>query len=230
MSTAKSKRARLDTAGIIRAGLEVAAEFPSPTFSATKLGSKLGVDPSAIYRHFRNKGHLMEALLDQLHLRSVSRVTAPDEQWRERIRQLAEATLTFYSTYPSIAGESMVVTTHGKGELDVMELILAALGVAGLNGDEAVQHYALISSFIMANASGIARSRATSGIAGSSFEPDTNAPWLEGPILASPREHPSVAKYASQLSELRDHDLFFLGIETLLDAAERAASRSTQSE
>lgn len=228
MAVTKPQRVRLDAAQIVTASLEVAAETPSPTFSATKLGAQLGVDPSAVYRHFRNKGHLMEALLDELHVRSVAGVTAPRSEWRERIRQLAETTLVVFSTYPSIAGEAMVVTTHGPGELDAMELILAALETAGLRGDDTVHYYALISSFIMATASGIARSRAASA-SGVPSDPADEAPWLEGPVLAHPTAHPLVAKYTRELVELRDHELFFLGIEALLDAAERAASRSANS-
>ena len=62
---ASGTRARLDRESIIAAGLELAASGTS-TISVRELGNHLGADPTAIYRHFRNKEQLMEALLDEL--------------------------------------------------------------------------------------------------------------------------------------------------------------------
>lgn len=219
------RKVRLDVDLIVAAGLEVAAEHPAATFSAKKLGAKLGVDPSAVYRHFPNKGHLMERLLDELHRRAIASIVAPPTDWKGQIRQLAESTLQEYTKYPSIAAESMVVTTHGQGELDAVELLLTALSTAGLSGDAVVHHYALISSFMLSNASGIARSRAESAEEHAASE-DGAMPWLDGPILADPRTHPNIARYAVQLATLQDNNIYRLGIESLLDAVERDARAS----
>lgn len=219
------RKVRLDKARIVKAGLKVAAENRSNTFSAKDLGEELGVDPTAIYRHFRNKGHLMEALLDELHARSVRSVTAPVEDWRSQIRQLAVATLDEFSRHPSVAGEAMVVTTHGPGELAAVELFLSALTQSGLDGDAVVQHYGLISSYVLSTASGIARSRADS-IDDPEIDTDgdgADMPWLDGPILADPRTHPHIAKFTVELAELKDREIYLLGVETLLNAAEQAA-------
>lgn len=224
------RKVRLNKARIVQAGLAVASENHSSTFSAKDLGEELGVDPTAIYRHFRNKGHLMEALLDELHARSVRSITAPPEDWRGQIRQLAAATLDEFSSHPSVAGEAMVVTTHGPGELAAVELFLSALTRSGLDGDDVVQHYALISSYVLSTASGIARSRAESfddpdvDVAAT----DADMPWLDGPILADPRTHPHIAKFTVELAELKDREIYMLGIETLLNAAERAAAATTR--
>mgnify|MGYP000867930668 CR=1 FL=1 len=96
------RKVRLDTTKIVAAGLEVAEETGSDTFSPKLLGDKLGVDPSAVYRHFQSKRHLMEALLDAVHLRTVEAVTAPPEAWRDRVIQLADATLSAVHEYLTI--------------------------------------------------------------------------------------------------------------------------------
>lgn len=214
------RKVRLDKARIVHAGLEVAAESNSSTFSAKDLGEKLGVDPTAIYRHFRNKGHLMEALLDELHTRSIASITATPDDWKGRIRQLASAMLTECARHPSVASEAMVVTTHGPGELAAVELLLDALSTAGLADADVVHHYALISSYILSTASGIARSRADS--ADEIESPDDDMPWLDGPILADPRTHPHIARFTVELAELNDREIFLAGVDALLDAAERA--------
>lgn len=229
-STARSgaRKVRLDIDLIVAAGLEVASQNLSTTFSAKKLGAKLGVDPSAVYRHFRNKSHLMEALLDELHHRATASVQADSVDWKNQIRQFADAILHEYCLHPSVAAEAMVVTTHGRGELDAVELLLSALSQAGLEGDAVVYHYALISSFMLSNASGIARSRAESADEHAAAL-DGNMPWLDGPMLADPRTHPYIARYTLQLAGLEDGVIYKLGIESLIAAAEREAQISSAS-
>ncbi|MCW2288244.1 TetR family transcriptional regulator [Leucobacter luti] len=220
-----ARKVRLDTEMILAAGLAVASETRSNEFSAKALGIRLGVDPSAIYRHFRSKSHLMEALLDELQQRALSNVTADPADWRDRIMQLAVGTLTAYCEHPSIAAEAMVLTTHGPGELGAIELLLDALDRAGLPAEAVVQHYGILSSYMLSTASGIARARIESG----ELNPENiDSPWFDGPVLADPRTHPQIARFTAQISELRDRETYLLGVNTLLDAAEQAAARATE--
>lgn len=216
-------KVRLDAASIIAAALEVTASSGSIRLSAKALGAHLGVDPTAIYRHFRNKGELMEALLDELSLRSLAAVTAPPSEWQDRLRQLANATLVEFCTHPAIAAEAMVLTTHGPGELAAIELMLDALTEAGLDPDEVVQHYALISSHVLSTASGIARARAEGHFAHRGAELEFS-PWFDGAVLGDPRLHPRIVELSAQLSRLDDRDIFTRGLESLIRSAERVAA------
>lgn len=211
-------RPRLDRDTIIAAGLELAAAPGSTSISVRELGARLGTDPTAIYRHFRSKEHLMEALLDELIGRSVAAVTADPADWRERLRQLAASTLDLFSDHPAVGVEAIVLTTHGPGELDAVELMLDAFSHAGLRGDDLVRHYALFASHVLSSAAGIARGRGERG--GSPGEPSA---WFEGPLLADPRTHPIIASVATSLTDLQDRDLFLLGVEAVIQSAERAA-------
>lgn len=214
----RSGKVRLDQDSIIAAALEVSRESRGSTLHAKELGVRLGVDPTSIYRHFRNKQHLMEALLDELNARSVRAVTAPPEQWQERLRQLARSTLVEYRTHPAIAAGAMVLTTHGAGEHDAIELMLDAFTRAGLDAEGAVQHYALLSTHILSVASGIAIAHADSD---SGLDDDAPSPWYDGPILADPRTHPRIAQCNLQLAALEDRELFMRGVEAVIQSAER---------
>lgn len=214
-------KVRLDRESIVAAGLELAAASGSATLSVRELGARLGADPTAIYRHFRNKEQLMQALLDELNARSVATVTAPVDDWRARIRQLAAATLDLFSDHPAVAVESVVLTTHGPGELDAIELMLDAFARAGLSGDALVRHYALLAGHVLSTAAGIARSRSERGA-----NEDGTSPWFDGPILADPRTHPRIAAFGTQLTELEDRELFMLGVDAIIQSAERAAEAS----
>ncbi|WP_426321205.1 TetR/AcrR family transcriptional regulator [Microbacterium sp. E-13] len=209
---------RLDRATIIAAGLAL-AETAGPSLSIRDLGAKLGTDPTAIYRHFRSKDDLMSALLDELNVRSLAAVTASPEDWRERLRQLAAATLTEFSRYPAVGQEAVVLTTHGPGELDAIELMLDAFTRAGLTGDDLVQHYALMATHVLSTAAGVARARAERA----SGDPADPSPWFEGPLLVDPIKHPHIAQISAQLLDLDDRDLFMLGVESVIRSAERIA-------
>lgn len=215
-------RARLDRDSIVAAGLELAAASAAPTISVRELGTQLGADPTAIYRHFRSKETLMQALLDELIQRSVAAVTADTSDWRERLRQLASSTLELYSTYPAIGAEAIVLTTHGPGELQAIELMLEAFAEAGLTGDDVVRHYALMASHVLSSAAGIARGRAERG---DGPEP---GPWFEGPILADPRRYPLITAFNNELADLKDQDLFALGVEAVIQSAELTVARNAE--
>ncbi|MEF3402319.1 TetR/AcrR family transcriptional regulator [Agromyces sp. CCNWLW203] len=219
---ASTGRARLDRESIVAAGLELAATSATPTISVRELGTQLGADPTAIYRHFRSKEQLMEALLDELTLRAIASIDAEKLDWRERLRQLARATLTFYSAHPAVGAEAIVLTTHGPGELEAIEIMLESFAEAGLEGDDVVRHYALLASHVLSSAAGIARGRAERG---DGPEP---GPWFDGPILADPRRFPLITAFNSELADLKDEDLFALGVEAVIQSAELTVARNAE--
>ncbi|ALE06026.1 TetR family transcriptional regulator [Arthrobacter sp. ERGS1:01] len=216
-----SGRGRLDRDTIIAAGLKLAANAGSSSISVRELGTLLDADPTAIYRHFRNKEHLMRELLDELIGRSVSAVTADPSDWRAGLTQLATTTLDLFAQYPAIGVEAIVLTTHGPGELDAVEFMLDALSRAGLTGDDLVRHYALMASHVLSSAAGIARDRSQRGV-----RADEPSPWFEGPLHADPRKYPHISAVSTQLTELEDRELFLLGVSAIIQSAERTASLS----
>ena len=130
---APTGRVRLDRETIIAAGLKLAANPGATSISVRELGTLLDADPTAIYRHFRNKEDLMRELLDEIIGQSLAAVTADPQDWRGRLTQLAVSTLDLFARYPAIGIEATVLTTHGPGELDVVEFMLEALSRAGLD-------------------------------------------------------------------------------------------------
>ena len=212
-------KARLDREAIVAAGLTLAAQPGVGSVSVRDLGAQLGADPTAIYRHFRGKDDLMRSLLDEVIGMSLQRVDAEPDDWRGRLTQLAMATLELFATYPAIGVEATVLTTGGPHELDVIEFMLDAFSRAGLEGDDLVNHYALMASHSLSSAAGIARSRSERGIDAS--EP---SPWIESPLLVDPAQHPLISSLGPRLRALDDRDLFMLGVRSVLDSAERTAA------
>ena len=213
---------RLDRAAIVKAGLEIASSPSTATISIRALGTALGVDPTAVYRHFRGKDDLMKALLDEVQAVALTQLSAVDGDWRDRLRALSRATLDTFVRYPAISLEATVLTTNGPAELATIEYILAAFAEAGLSGSDLVRHYALFASFVLSEAAGIARGR-TAPSATSDDTRVSNA-WFEGPLLVDPLTHSHIASVAAELRDLRDEDIYRMGVDAILDSAERAAA------
>lgn len=220
---------RLDRATIVKAGLEIAASPRTSAISIRALGSALGVDPTAVYRHFRGKDDLMRALLDEIQAIALAQLSEADVDgdWRERLRTLSHATLDTFVQYPAIALEATVLTTNGPAELATIEFILAAFAEAGLSGSDLVRHYALFASYVLSEAAGIARGRTTT-TGGDSDTRVTNA-WFEGPLLVDPLTHSHIASVAAELRDLRDEDIYRMGVDAILDSATRAAAAAATS-
>lgn len=224
--TSGSPRARLTRERIVEAGMALAQGADASAISVRSIGAALGVDPTAAYRHFPNKHALMQALLDEVLAQVLARVEIAGD-WRSRLRSLAVATLDVFTLYPAIAVEATVLTTNGPAETRTIELILAAFAEAGLDSGMMVRHYALLSSFVLSGAAGIAHARAgaggSAGGGGSAGDGEGDL-WLEGPLRVDPTEHPHVAANATELVALRDREIFLFGVESVLESAERHAA------
>lgn len=215
------KKLRLDRPTIIAAALELAAQPGVTSVSFRELGAHLGVDATAFYRHFRNKDELTNALLEELTGRGLARITAPPEQWRDRLRQLAAGALAEFDRYPAIGVHAIAMTTHGPAEAAAIEIMLDAFARAGLSGADLVRHYALLAVHVLAGGSNMARARIERN--SPSGTPDT---WLDGPILVDPREFPLVASLGTELAQISDIDIFDAGVEMIIASAERTADRT----
>lgn len=210
---------RLSPELIAEAGLELASRPGVLNISVRDLGTHLGVDPTAIYRHFRSKEQLMQALLDGLFQRACASVTAPPEDWKSRLRELASSTLTEFIRLPGIAAEAVVLTTHGPGEADSIELMLDAFARAGLSDDDTVRHYAMLASHILSVGAGMARSR----VSDPTGELESSA-WFEGPVRVDPVTHPQLTRFGPRIVRFGDQELYLLGVEAVIESAERLTS------
>lgn len=217
MPSRTSSKVRLDRDTILAAALELAAQPGVASISFRELGAHLGVDPTAVYRHFRNKEELMKALLDHVASIGLAEIDVPAEDWRGRLRALSISTLRQFERYPAIGVEAVVLTTNGPGEHTAIEMMLDAFTRAGLSGDQLVRHYALLAAHVLSTSANIARARAERG-------PEENGMWLGDAILVDPREFPLVAAHVGRLSEVRDEEIYLAGVEMILDSAERTAA------
>jgi AcrR family transcriptional regulator len=213
-ATGPRKRGQLDRDLILDAATRLAAAGEQITFRA--LGSALGSDPTAVYRHFRDKDELVRAVFDRLQLRVVSQIDSAGT-WREQLVEVALLTWKICEEHPSVGVEARSMITGGPGELGAVELLLELFLKAGLERSEAVRFYAVFASYLLSVASSVAAYRLQG-------HGTMDATWIGDVGPVDPGRYPAVAASRDELAALRDPEVFMMGVEVILDAAEAAAS------
>lgn len=216
-----SARTVLSRELIIDAALTVAARVPGPALSFRALGRELGCDPTAVYRHVRDKDDLIEACLDRLMVRVVAAVPV-DAPWRERLTAAAAGYLEQVVAHPTIGAEAGHRTTGGPGELAMLELLLGALIDAGLPPRDAVRYEPLVAGY----AASMAASQAAYRLQDDRIVQAAERSWVRPPIDVDPARFPHVAALRAEVAELRDADVVMTGFGLLLDAVEAAGRRA----
>lgn len=215
-AAARQRRPRLNRELIIDTALELARKPETSTIRIRDLGRELGVDPSAVYRHFQSKNDLMSSLVDRLSRETLDRAIATrPETWRERLRAIAEQGLAVYLEYPAIGAEGASVRTEYA---DVVDYILSALEEGGFAGEALVQRYALFSSYVLSFTSSIALTRVL-------YRDDTGEqPWARDVRSATAQTHPAASRSREAILALRDTDVYRAAVEQIIAAPPSSAA------
>lgn len=212
-----SKRGRLDRRLIVDAILELAREEPNAKVTFKRLGEALGVDATAMYRHFRNKEELTRAALDRLSAMAVADAEVATGGWRERLEthlmRIAELSLE----YPSIAAEGAILDPVGPGDVAGDEFVLACLSEAGLSGEALIRIYAAVSGFALAQSAAMAQEV----VAKRGAARDGSIPWISTFGSVDLARYPLVSEHRSELLAIDGMAVYRAGIAAILDSVER---------
>jgi AcrR family transcriptional regulator len=172
-----------------------------------------------VYRHFRDKDELLRAVIDHHYVEVLARLDRT-LSWRDQLTELARQTLQMAMEHPAIGVELRRLTTGGPGELATVETLLTLLESAGLGREDAVRFYAVLSNHALTGASAQAMSRLQLG-----GIPEAEAvQWFELRAVDTER-YPAVAASLENIANLRDTDIYMIGVDVILDAAQAAATR-----
>lgn len=117
------------------------------TFRA--LGAKLGVDPSALYRHVTSKDELLLAVADGI----IGKALHGFQQtgfWREDLSALLRGVHEAYLDHPQVAVAAATRVTRLPAEMEFTETMLRILEGAGLSGASAVTVYRALEDTMLA--------------------------------------------------------------------------------
>ena len=180
------------------------------------LGQKLRVDPMAIYRHFRDKEAVLDAMVDAA-LADLTPPSGDSGTPRTRLRQMCVEFRTCLGAHPGVAMRvSTTRPTLGRHTLSLTEACLGLLREMGLDAREATRGFLLIIRFITGVAAADEQVRAH----GSS-----EAEWQEemraGYASVSPADHPNVAAMAGEVMPLGFQEEFAYGLDLVLEGLAR---------
>lgn len=98
---AAKRPARLDREKILVAAEAIVGDEGVAALTMRRIGRELGNDPTAVYRHFRNKDELLVMLAQRLF--HISPEIDEDADWREQLRLQIRYALSRYRVHPDLA-------------------------------------------------------------------------------------------------------------------------------
>lgn len=205
---------------IVATSLEVLEHGGVKDLSFRKLGAALGVDPTAIYRHFKNKDELILAIADSLMV-SAMEGFEPHDDWLETIRDLMYRTRRVYMAHPQAAVLGVTRVTRRAGEIHIVEQILAALFRGGCGAQEAARLYRVIDDLNLAFAGLDAAFRI---LPPEDQAKDTGA-WSNEYSRLDSSVFPAISAAAAELPAIGEDPTYELAVDLLLDSIARRVSR-----
>jgi AcrR family transcriptional regulator len=218
---ADGRGVRLDRETIVRAAQRVLDEEGLAGLTVRRIGRELGADPTAIYRHFRDKDELVVALAD----RAFASLPAHDPAlpWQERLRRGLRDTLELYRANPDFAIQLSHQPDDTPGLQGVAEEVLGVLAEAGLEPRERAVFYQLITNYAVGSGLFISQ------MALDDWGPETMPAVRRAYATLPPSEYPHCVESAPYLFPDLD-DVYDLGVDMLIAAIEKLAQPRATSE
>lgn len=209
---------RLDRELIIDASLRLAARGTDTEIRFRDLGVELGADPTAVYRHFRNKNALVTALIERL-LDDVAARLPDDDDPATFLAAGAEILFDVFLRHPAVGIHLADNRVVGPSELVLAERILHSLELAGLTGQALLDHYAVYSGFVLPYIANACRVRVDSTSA--SLD---EVSWIAESAEVTAETHPLLTRYSTQIQEMDFASTYRVGVGVVVASVMRAAT------
>ena len=209
-----AETARLSKDAIVDAYLRIADEEGTDEITLRRLGSELGVDPTAVYRHVRDKGEILALAADRV-LAAAAEGLVETGVWREDLVELYSRVRRAYLSHPRalrmLQLSPVVIPTVQR----LSNQTIAWLRAAGLDDAQAALAFELLESYTLGTAlfdAGMTQEILDGWRRIYATDPDGEYPYL---VAAAP-------------SLYQDDDrAFAAGMGMLLDGIERWAGSTT---
>jgi AcrR family transcriptional regulator len=205
---------RLDRDAILSAAEQILNSDGLGAMTMRRVGADLGVDPTAIYRHFRNKEELVIELADRAFGRV--RLPGPEVDWRDGLRHLGREVRAIYAVHPDFAAVLVRQADETPNLERLTECNLRLLAAAGLSPRQAARMQAAIVAIV----AGSGLFHATIGEEALSEPVRAHARRMYGAL--PPEQFPHAVAAAPYLFPDAE-EVSELGTEILIQAIERLA-------
>lgn len=203
----------LDAPIIVDAALALCDERGAEALTVRKLAARLGVDPSALYRHVADKDELHLLLADRLFEEILETFAPTPGDWRTTLRDLAVASRETALRHPAAAVVATYRTTRRPAEMRIVEHILTAFAEAGCDPEQSALLHRVYGDFTLAW-SGMDAAFATLDPAAQAGD---EAAWTREYVAADPSRYPSIARSSAHMATMTGERVFRAALEVLLD-------------
>lgn len=222
------KTRRLTTAQVVTTALRVADAGGLEGLTVRRLAAALEVSPMAIYRHVRDKSHLLDLMADQL-LGELDVGSTEAPTWQEALRRLGGSLLVVLQEHSS-AAFLLSRPFDSPAALRVSEAMISILDRAGFDTAESARMVQVMTGMVL----GPAIHRATYAAA-SRQRPRDDPPEPVAVEALSGAAYPHLAPAADQLLDWsagaeQDRlvvELLVNGLEALAASAGRGLEAAT---
>lgn len=214
------RRAILSRERITAAGKQIVEREGPQALTLKRLGGVLGVDASALYRHFRNKDELIAAIGDEL-LAGYIADPAEDVAWREGVTEICVQLRSASITQPVVVDIVRFGPPRQANELKITEVLLRLLRRGGLDAPAAgAAYHALIGLTLgsaaidapLARLPGVERQQLYRG-------------WRRQYATLSSEQYPTTVALADHLWCGTAEDRFRAALEIMLDGLQTSISQ-----
>lgn len=138
------QRAGLSRGAVLEAAREIADEEGVDRLTMRRLADELGVMPNALYTYVPDKDALLDALLDRLLGDVVSEVRGRDDDWREGLTRVLDASRRLLLAHPQLVPVFLSRPGLGTNAAILGEVTFGHLRKAGLEGERAVEAFRVL--------------------------------------------------------------------------------------
>ena len=205
-------RAALSREVIVAASIELIAEHGPERFTLRRLGGVLGCDPTAVYRHFRDKDELLRGIADEL----VAGLTVdlPDDGgWRSVVTESCVRLRRALVAQPRLAAFARSGPPLHQNEFALTERLLTELGRSALAPHEVASAYHALIELTVGSA---ALDAAVEALSPTDREA-TYARWRRAYATLDATTHPSSVATAARLYDGTPEERFRYALDRLLD-------------
>jgi AcrR family transcriptional regulator len=212
MVDTQAPRGRLSRDVLVDGALRIVDAEGPEALTLRRLGAELGVDPTAVYRHFRTKDELLAVTADRL-LRDALDTFERTSSWQDDLRRYVLQVREIYLAHPRMATLIATASAPLENEPRLTEQGLAILRAAGLPDDETALAFEAIEAYALG----------VSSMDGAG--PATSDAWWRAFAALPPDEFPALTTIGRRLYQ-DPEARFAFGLDLLLEAiAVRAAAR-----
>lgn len=209
-------RGTLNRDRIVDAALDLIDDAGTDALSMPRLARHLGVGVMSLYTHIDNKDDLLDAIVERV---LVSLPSPTGDGWDERVRSHFAALRGAFLAHPGLGTVFMTKNVATRAVLDLLEVNLSELTVAGIADDEAVQlYYAMLTYTLGFVAWELPRTHA--------IPPDDYAGrWQTAIEATTTATHPTLHRLAASLTSVASPSQYDDGLRRLTRSIDLAGAK-----